>query len=501
MREARFATAATADEYSERHFDAPAFASFDSRSVAHRAAAAALHDRLVDIGFGPDQAAALFAHDQIADVRQSRVAYYDALVLPQNAAGRAARFFVLHQPESESDLRAWLGNAALDFLTEMAAIVSIDGFRRSLVSASWFAGRLIFADARAYNLIWPGEPFPDYVMPPGRDSVGLARVAPRTPRRATLDLCCGAGTQTLAAASYSDEVVGVDCNPRALRFAQFNAAVNRVERATFLRGDLYEPLGGERFDAILANPPFVPWPADDTELLFRGGGPRGDDVLARIFAGAVARLESSGSLAVVADLVNVDSLAANIREWQRQQRRTLILLQHQYELLEYAETHAAHIDSGTQRQRQVVRLLDHFRRSDIQTLDFGYIVQDGTPGDIYLAHSAAPVTTAISDDVASWFAHQRRLAANDFADAVLELAPGLRLVDVADRAADGDVATNCYVAPGPASLHEPSAVSRGAFALLIRVAAGDLRSRDVTEPSAARDLATLLDRGLVRLKG
>jgi carbamoyltransferase len=489
---------ATADGYSERHFGGKTFDAFDP--PAHHAAAAALHDRLVSIGFGPDRAAALFGVKEIADVRASRAGYFDAFVLPHDAAGRAARFFVLHQPESEADLRTWLGDAAVDLLIEMAAIITVAGRRRSLVSATWFAGRLIFADARAYNAVWPDEPFADYVMPPGGDSVGLERVAPRTPRRATLDICCGAGAQTLAAAAYSETVVGVDLNPRALRFARFNAAVNRVDHATFVLGDVYEPLGDARFDAILANPPFVPWPPDDAELLYRGGGPTGDDVLARILAGAVARLEAHGSLAIVADFANVASLAERIARWQGESRRTLIVLQHNYELLAYAETHAAHHDDPARRQAQVVRLLQHFKSAEIQTLDFGYIVQEAASGSTHVVRTAAPLAASISADVAAWFAHQRRLATDDISDTVLELAPGLGLVDVAERAPDGKTGASCYVAPGPASLHEPGAVSRPAFALLIRVAAGNVRPRDVTDEAAARELRELLQRGLVRLQ-
>jgi carbamoyltransferase len=492
-------TITSADEYCERHFGSATFAAFDPAAPHHRAAAAALHDRFVEIGFGPEQAAAMFGLNGIADVRPSRTAYYDALVLPQNAAGRAARFFVLHEPQTEPDLRAWLGDAAVDLLTEMAGIVRLDDRLRSLVSASWFAGRLIFADARAYNVIWPGEPFADYVMPPGGDSVGLERVAPRAPRRSTLDVCCGAGAQTLAATAYSERVTGVDVNPRALRFARFNAAVNRADRATFVLGDVYEPLGDARFDAIVANPPFVPWPPGDAELLYRGGGSHGDDILARILAGAVARLEPHGSLTIVADLTNAASLAGRIAQWQGQPRRTLILLQHHYELLDYAETHAAHHDASAQRQAQTVRLLRHFEQSAIRSLDFGYVVQDGAPGPAQVQRTAAMLAGPISADVAAWFEHQRKLAAGDIADAPLHLAPGLRLVDVAERAAEGNVSTTCYVAPGPASIHEPGAVSRAAFALLIQVAAGGVRPRDVTEAGAAHELAGLLARGLVRL--
>lgn len=489
---------ATADDYSERHFGGKTFAAFDQN--VHAPAAAALHDRLVGIGFGPDRAAGLFGLTEIADVRAARAGYFDAFVLPRDAAGSAARFFVLHQPEPEAGVRAWLGDAAVDLLAGMAAIITVAGQLRSLVSATWFAGRLIFADARAYNNVWPGEPFADYVMPPGGDSVGLERVAPRTPRKTTLDICCGAGAQTLAAAAYSETVVGVDLNPRALRFARFNAAVNRVAGATFVLGDVYGPLGDARYDAILANPPFVPWPPDDIELLYRGGGPTGDDVLARILAGAVARLDAHGSLTIVGDFANVATLPERIARWQGESRRTLIVLQNHYELLAYAETHSAHHDESARRQTQIVRLLRHFNEAGIQTLDFGYIIQDANPGATHVVRTTAPLKAAISGDVAAWFAHQRRLVADDRADGVLELAPGLGLVDVAERAPDGIASASCYVAPGPASLHEPGAVSRPAFALLIRVAAGGLRPRDVSDHAAARELRELLQRGLVRLQ-
>ena len=393
----------TADDYSAQHFGAVTLAAFDPQNAAHAGAARALHDRLAEIGFGPERAAALFGLAELTDVRASRSAYYDAFVLPHDDAGAAARFFVLHEAQTDEQLRGWLGAAAVALLEENAALVTVEGRRRAVVSATWFAGRLIFADARAYNAVWPGEPFPDYVMPPGGDSIGLVRVAPRTRRRATLDVCCGAGAQALAAAEYSDRVVGVDLNPRALRFARFNAAANGIECASFVHGDAYAPLTGERFDAIVANPPFVPWPPDDAQLLYRGGGPRGEDVLARILSGAVQRLEVPGSLTIVADLADVTTLPARIARWQGERRRTLILLQRHYELLDYVETHAAHHDASAQRQAQVVRHLRHLEKARIRTLDFGYIVQDGTLGEAHIERTNAMLEGPVSGVVSAWF--------------------------------------------------------------------------------------------------
>lgn len=420
-------------------------------------------------------------------------------MLPRDAAGRAARFFVLHGVEPDGDLRAWLGEELIRFLAELGAIVAVDGGWRSIVSATWFADRLILADSRAYNVVWPGDPFPDYVMPPGGNSVGLFRVAPRTPRGATLDLCCGAGAQALAVAAFSGQVVGVDLNRRALRFARFNAAANRIENATFILGDCYAPLGDARFGAILANPPFVPRPETDS-LLYRGGGPLGDDVVRRILSGASEHGEPDGFVAIVADVANVDVLPQRMGAWQAQSRRTLVLLQHRYALVSYAETHAAHLPEGLAREREIVRLMRHFADAGIQTLDFGYLVQGLEPGRTHVMRTPAALAGPIADDVAAWFRHQRRLASGAIDGLALSLAPRTALVRELVRAADGSTAELRQLIPGPGSLHEARALAPGAFDLLDRIAGGTVRRSDVTDEGGKNNLDAFLDEGVVRLE-
>jgi carbamoyltransferase len=122
------------------------------------------------------------------------------------------------------------------------------------------------------------------VMPLGRDSYGLARLIASSAGRAALDLCTGSGVGALKAALAFDRVVGVDVNPQAINFARFNALLNDMDNCSFEQGDLYGPVGDQRFDAITANPPFVPVPGS-TELLYRDGGASGEDVLREIVAG------------------------------------------------------------------------------------------------------------------------------------------------------------------------------------------------------------------------
>ena len=74
---------------------------------------------------------------------------------------------------------------------------------------------------------------------------------------ATLDLGTGCGIQALLSAKHSERVVATDVNARALAFARFNAALNGIDSIEFRHGDLFEPVDGERFGLVVANPPYV----------------------------------------------------------------------------------------------------------------------------------------------------------------------------------------------------------------------------------------------------
>ena len=141
--------------------------------------------------------------------------------------------------------------------------------------------------------------YPSHVYELGEDSYMLARTTPRTPVGRALDLCTGSGIHAILAAQHAESVVGVDLNPRALRFARLNAALKGCEsRVEFREGNLYEPVAGETFDLITVNPPFVPTP-DRTMAIYRTGGESGEDVVAQIFQGLETHLVVGGTLAMV----------------------------------------------------------------------------------------------------------------------------------------------------------------------------------------------------------
>jgi release factor glutamine methyltransferase len=80
---------------------------------------------------------------------------------------------------------------------------------------------------------------------------------PVGPGMAILDMGTGSGVGAIAAARRGARVVAVDISPEAVRCARINVLLNRLEdRIEVRRGDLFEPVQGERFDLVLFNPPF-----------------------------------------------------------------------------------------------------------------------------------------------------------------------------------------------------------------------------------------------------
>jgi release factor glutamine methyltransferase len=138
---------------------------------------------------------------------------------------------------------------------------------------------------------------------------------PLAPGARVLDLCSGSGALAIRAAlgGGGRAVTAVDVSRRAVLAIRFNAALNGV-RVRVLRGDLFGPLGDERFDAIVANPPYVPAPGDPPEHgLARAweAGRDGRALLRRICAEAPGHLRPGGVLLVVhSSLLGFDQTAA-----------------------------------------------------------------------------------------------------------------------------------------------------------------------------------------------
>jgi release factor glutamine methyltransferase len=125
-----------------------------------------------------------------------------------------------------------------------------------------------------------------------------------------LDLGTGSGAIALALASSRPglQITATDASDAALELARENAVnLGLTEKVTFARADWYEGLDGPAFDVVVSNPPYLT--ADETAATapevrdFEPAGALtaadgGVADLARIIAGAPARLAPGGFLAL-----------------------------------------------------------------------------------------------------------------------------------------------------------------------------------------------------------
>jgi ribosomal protein L3 glutamine methyltransferase len=122
-----------------------------------------------------------------------------------------------------------------------------------------------------------------------------------------LDLCTGSGClAVLAARAFPQAAIdAVDISRDALDVAARNVADHGLEaRVALVRGDLFKPLAGRRYDLIISNPPYVdaqgmadlPRECRAEPKLAFDGGADGLDIVRRILNEAAEHLTPQGGL-------------------------------------------------------------------------------------------------------------------------------------------------------------------------------------------------------------
>jgi release factor glutamine methyltransferase len=121
-----------------------------------------------------------------------------------------------------------------------------------------------------------------------------------------LDLCTGSGILAVSAGlAGARSVTAVDVSRRAVATARLNGLLNGV-RVRARRGHLLDAVAGERFDVIVANPPYLPAIEDDPRGLQRAteAGPDGRRFVDELIDRAPHHLNPGGVLLVVHSSVN-----------------------------------------------------------------------------------------------------------------------------------------------------------------------------------------------------
>jgi SAM-dependent methyltransferase len=369
--------------------------------------------------------------ERLDDPLRAPMRAWHARRLPE-AAAVAARLFVLHDPVHRDEVERVFGDLAplvdAGLLDETS-----DGFGSPAHLA--LAGEIfVFGDRVATG---------DAVPPLNGVTAVLARAAiPSSGVPTALDLGCGAGALALAFASTSRRVVATDVNARALLWTRFNARFNGIAHVEVRHGDLFDTVRGERFDRIVAQPPFLARHAGIKPSVFAHAGERGDEIALRVLAGAAMHLTAGGRAVVLADwpLFDGDLLDARARAAVGGAAVDMLIVQSPGKNLdEYCTSLAAaeHPELGTAFAAAACAQRDHFERAGLRGISQGFVVLEGTETATKTPRSTlvsvrhgldAPITAEVIDRL--WTAHA--LASGEsraVLDACLRLPAGTRLID------------------------------------------------------------------------
>jgi SAM-dependent methyltransferase len=273
----------------------------------------------------------------------------------------------------------------------------------------------------------------DFVVGVGPAGKTLARLTIRRPFGAVLDLGTGPGFQALLAARHAERVVGVDINPRALEYARLNAELNGIGNAEWRHGSWFEPVAGERFDLVVANPPYVISPQDD--LTYRDSGERGDALVLRLLGELPAYLSDGGFAQVLCNWVTPgDDWPAPIKEATAGSGCDVVTLRYgHYAPREYAEGWNTALRNRDHREyREVVdRWVSHYEQQGIESIAFGLVVlrrRSGGSNWVRSIVSPGVPTEDAGEHVFRLFSGRDWELGNADSSPALAYAPGARVV-------------------------------------------------------------------------
>jgi len=261
--------------------------------VPDRAAAAALGAALRALDYDADTIEDLLDGEVAGDREEVVVAERR---LSESALDNAVRFLYLQLPVAERRLPAGVAGPAValglaarrgDELVPSSRIVPVDEI-------------LLASDGFTRDADDP----PDYVATYTPTARTCDLLTPRPRVRRALDVGTGSGIHALLAAQHARVAVATDVNPRALAYTELNAALNGIDNVECRQGSFFEPAGGETFDLITCNAPFVVSP--ETRWTYRDSAFRGDDLTRHVVLEAAARLAEGGYATLLGSWLIVD---------------------------------------------------------------------------------------------------------------------------------------------------------------------------------------------------
>jgi SAM-dependent methyltransferase len=395
-----------------------------------------LRAALVDAGYTPDAVRESLATEVAAGRDSAELPLYLHMLEGGGALATAIKLFLLDIEVDAAEAEASLPGL-VDRLCELGVLERRAGAVKALVEIVPTESLLITCDAFQKELAQT-----DHVLgvsPPARV---LAWLTIREPVERALDLGTGNGYHALFAASHADHVTAVDINPRALRFAQFNALLNGAD-IDFREGNLFEPVAGETFDLIVSNPPYVVSP--ENEITYRDAGLPGDSFSELIVRQAPGYLAPGGFAEILISWLHPwdGEWTLPVREWVEANGCDTMLFRYAVHTpLDYAAAWNRPYRGNPEKYGAgIARWMEYFDRLGIEAISWGAIIMRRREGDnwFFPYTSTTERITGASEQLLRVAAAQDFLAGaghEELLDSVMTVAPEHR-IDQTIRLRDG----------------------------------------------------------------
>ncbi|WP_269617150.1 carbamoyltransferase C-terminal domain-containing protein [Prochlorococcus marinus] len=363
-------------------------------------------------------------------IEPTHLHYFDKYILKDSHLENLIRLFLLRSQINKNTLIEIIGQDIYKVLISISLLEENNSLVFSNIDL-FQSGGMYFATDHRYMICDADKMTEDPVMYIGMDSHGLVQSAPRNSCQNLLDLCCGSGIQGIVASRYAKSIIGVDLNPRAIRFARFNAQLNGLTNYKVVLGNLYDVIEGEKFDVILANPPFVPSPEND--LGFRDGGRNGEEVLKDIISNAPKFLNENGRVCIVSDLVDVKGYSKKIRDWLGKNELDCLVLKtaERNEILFSVPHCKAPFNQTFEEYNQEIDLwINNFRSNNLNSVNFGYVFlwkKTNNKEGYYATRTIHNPDIEIYNDVKKWHEQQERWFSEDSSEMFICINPKIKL--------------------------------------------------------------------------
>jgi SAM-dependent methyltransferase len=294
--------------------DAPRVDATADNVAIDREGLARVRSALDQAGYSSHNVQVALKTDQHLTAQPGEVVVFERRLAGQAPLAILMRLFLIGSTVDRSDLEASLPGVQVAELERLGLVEAVDRGVRSTVRITPHGDIVIAGDRNYYGD--PPHHVADVVTGVNSPATLLADLAVRRPVDRALDLGTGGGIQALLLANHCKKVVAVDINPRALYFAELNAALNRVGNIELRRGSWFEPVAGERFDIITANPPYVMSP--ESTFLYRDSGMAADSLCRQLIHDMPGYLEEGGYGHIL-----ISWALKKDEEWSRPLRRWL----------------------------------------------------------------------------------------------------------------------------------------------------------------------------------